>query len=73
MRRVLPPTPTTSNAAPPPFPPAGTLTQDNADMFAEDVEKTVKEQHENRRLMLAAIPGMNPQIETLAAEDMTDA
>lgn len=43
---------------------------DNAELFAEDVEKTVVEQTSNRARMMAAIPGMIPQSELPA--DMGD-
>lgn len=36
--------------------------QDNAELFAEDVEKQVIEQREVRQRVLAAIPGMIPQV-----------
>mgnify|MGYP001807426763 CR=1 FL=1 len=36
--------------------------QDNADLFAEDVEKTVVEQREQRQRVMANIPGMIPQV-----------
>ncbi len=36
--------------------------QDNADLFAEDVVKQVEEQRESRQRLLAAIPGMIPQV-----------
>ncbi|PNH03912.1 Exportin-1 [Tetrabaena socialis] len=47
--------------------------QDNADLFAEDVEKQVVEQRETRQRMLAAIPGMIPQAELVRGDDMNDA
>ncbi|GLC60282.1 Exportin-1 [Pleodorina starrii] len=47
--------------------------QDNAELFAEDVEKQVVEQRETRQRVLAAIPGMIPQAEVMGAEEMNDA
>lgn len=46
--------------------------QDNAELFAEDVVKQVEEQRESRQRLLAAIPGMIPQADAIAAEDMND-
>jgi exportin-1 len=39
-----------------------TVLQDNAELFAEDVEKQVVEQRDARQRVLAAIPGMIPQV-----------
>ncbi|KXZ44730.1 hypothetical protein GPECTOR_63g55 [Gonium pectorale] len=46
--------------------------QDNADLFAEDVEKQVVEQREARQRVLSAIPGLIPQADAVGAEDMND-
>lgn len=48
--------------------------QDNADLFAEEVEKEVRAQRETERLRMSAIPGMIPQSAIpLQQEDMADA
>ncbi|MEW5316465.1 MAG: hypothetical protein WDW38_007837 [Sanguina aurantia] len=50
-----------------------TALQDNADLFAEEVEKEVRAQRETERLRMAAIPGMIPQSAVpLQQEDMAD-
>lgn len=50
------------------------MLQDNADLFAEEVEKEVRAQRETERLRMAAIPGMIPQSAApLLQEDMADA
>mmetsp|Transcript_36522 Transcript_36522/g.81303 ORF Transcript_36522/g.81303 Transcript_36522/m.81303 type:complete len:1073 (+) Transcript_36522:318-3536(+) len=46
--------------------------QDNAELFAEEVEREVAAQKENERQRMAAVPGLIPQNQ-LAQEDMADA
>uniref|UniRef100_A0A7S0WF70 Importin N-terminal domain-containing protein n=1 Tax=Chlamydomonas leiostraca TaxID=1034604 RepID=A0A7S0WF70_9CHLO len=46
---------------------------DNAELFAEEVEKEVKEAKAVELQRLAAVPGLVPQAELLPPEDMADA
>jgi hypothetical protein len=48
--------------------------QDNAELFAEEVEKEVAAAKEVERARLAAVPGLLPQAaQALPADDMADA
>lgn len=45
--------------------------QDNAELFAEEVDKEVASQKAAERQRMAAVPGLIPQAE-MPAEDMAD-
>lgn len=59
----LPPHPRPIVPAPP---------QDNAELFADEVEKEVQQQREAERMRMAAVPGLIPQA-MLPLEEMADA
>ncbi|GFH10441.1 importin N-terminal domain-containing protein [Haematococcus lacustris] len=47
--------------------------QDNAELFAEEVEKELAAQREAEQLRLAAVPGLRPQAAMPVFDDMADA
>ena len=47
--------------------------QDNAELFAEEVEKEVQAQKTTEQQRLAAVPGLLPPSQIALAEDMADA